>query len=339
MVRVLFSYGVPTSTTNPYLKQLASSVEAQPDVEVLYFSWRRALLAPYDVFHVHWPEIMLEGRTPSRRAVRRLLTLAFCLRLLVTRTPVVRTWHNLERPSGLPRVDHWILSVLDRLTRLRIRINDSGPVPSDTPAVTIPHGHYRDWFADFPRSTPVPGRIAFVGRVRRYKGVETLVEAFCGVRDDRLSLVVAGMPSSDELVEVISGLAGGDPRVHTRFDYLDDAAFAEEITAAQLVVLPYRHMHNSGTALAALSLDCPVLVPDNEVNRRLGAEVGPGWVHLYSGEVDAARLEEAAAAVADPPPAPPDLSARAWDLAGRDHAAAYRNAMERRVSSPQGKSR
>jgi beta-1,4-mannosyltransferase len=102
----------------------------------------------------------------------------------------------------------------------------------------------------------------------------------------------------------------------------------EVVTSAQLVVLPYREMHNSGTALTALSLDRPVLVPDNEVTRRLAHEVGDAWVHHFRGDLDARDIETAldeAAALGDSDR--PDLSLREWDRAGADHVRAYRRAV------------
>ena len=339
-MRVLESFPAPRPTTNPYVVQLARSLQERDGVDVVFFSWPTGLLGRYDVFHVHWPEIMLEARHPLRRVQQRVFTLLFCLRLLVTRTPVVRTWHNTERPSGIAWFDHRILDLLDRLTTLRIRLNDSTEMPPDAPYRTILHGHYRDWFAELPRSEPDPGRLAFVGRIRRYKGVEALLEAFRGLPDPDASLTVAGLPSSDELVATLTELTGGDPRVELRFEYVDDAALVTTVTRASVVVLPYRHMHNSGTALAALSLDRPVLVPDNEVNRRLAQEVGPGWVHLYDDEVSAQRLAEVLAEVATrPSSAVPDLSAREWEQAGADHAAAFREALDERVSSRTGRNR
>ena len=335
-MRVLFSFGSTTSTANPYLRQLVDAVRTQQAVDVDYFSWSQALWGRYDVLHLHWPEIMLEGRTAGRRWVRRLRAVALCLRLALTRMPVVRTWHNLERPSGISRVDHAILSAFDWLTTVRVRINDSGPVPSDRPVVTIQHGHYRDWFSTQQVGEAVPGRIAFVGRVRRYKGVEALVDAFRALDADQVSLVVAGMPSTPEMASDIHERARGDQRIRTRFEYLDDAAFVEEITAAQLVVLPYRHMHNSGMALAALSLGRPVLVPDNEVNRRLSDEVGHGWVHLFEGDITSERLLEAVSSVDASGTDAPDLGARDWTDAGREHVKAYAQAIDRRVSSRKG---
>lgn len=327
-IRVLTSFPRPRPTTNPYVVQLAHALEQEPGVEVHYFDWRTALRGGYDVVHLHWPETWLEGRTPVRRVVRLLLTVALCLRLTLSRTAVVRTWHNLERPSGLWRVDYAVLAWLDRLTRARIRLNDVTELPAGAAQVTIPHGHYRDWYARYPQREAVPGRAAFVGRIRRYKGVERLVEVFASLPDADLSLTVAGLPSSEELSAVVTDLVGADPRVSLRFEYVDEATLAETVTEASLVVLPYRHMHNSGTVLAALSLDRPVLVPDNEVNRRLAHEVGPGWVLLYEGDLDAADLQRGLAA-AHRVSGRPDLSAREWTSAGEQHVEAYLLALRR----------
>ncbi|MGY1779064.1 glycosyltransferase [Geodermatophilus sp. SYSU D01036] len=328
---VLQSFPRPRPTTNPYLVQLGRSLAALPDVRVLTFSWRRALLGGYSVFHVHWPEILVSGTGPLRKAVRQVLFAALLLRLRATRTPLVRTVHNLELPRDISRREVALLRWAERWTTLRIRINEQTPLPDGAAGVTILHGHYRDWFAPHRRSTARPGRLAFVGQLRRYKGVDRLVEAFAataGRTPEDLELRVAGNPSTPELGAELAGLAAGDPRVSVSLGFLEDADLVGEVTSAELVVLPYREMHNSGGALAALSLDRPVLVPDNATNTRLAEEVGAGWVHRYGGELTAGHLLDAVAALrAAPPAAAPDLSRRDWDRAGESHAAAYRQAL------------
>ncbi|GGD00086.1 GDP-mannose:glycolipid 4-beta-D-mannosyltransferase [Tersicoccus solisilvae] len=313
--------------TNPYLRQLVTALERDAELRVELFTWRRALTGRVDVFHVHWPEQMVGGHRRVGRLVRRCLTALVVARFALARVPVVRTVHNLHRPAGLARVDHALLAALDRLTVVAIRLNDA--TPTTQAAVTIPHGHYRDWFAPYPAAERVGRRAAYVGLIRRYKGVERLVEQFRQVDDPAATLVVAGRPSSDALQAEIAALAGDDRRITTRFAFLEDAELVATITASSLVVLPYRHMHNSGTVLAALSLDRPVLVPDNEVNRALADEVGPGWVHTYAGELTAADIARALAA-----PAPqhdrPDLTAREWSGTAAAHARAFRDAVARR---------
>ncbi len=330
-LRVLVSFPRPKPTTNPYITQLAQALESTPGVHVEYFSFRTALLGRYDVFHVHWPEILGSGHSPLKALVRQLLTAAFLLRLKLTRTPVVRTVHNLELPTGISRRELWLLRAFDRATTLRIRVNDVTPFPAGQPFETIVHGHYRDWFAAYPKPAAVPGRLAYFGLIRRYKGVETLIEEFRRLPGPELRLQVSGKPSSDDLATTLRHLADGDPRINLDLRFLDDGELADTVGQSELVVLPYRFMHNSGATLTALSLDRPVLVPDTEVNQRLEAEVGPGWIARYEGELTAEAIEAARATLTPANRAEhPDLSRREWADAGVQHADAYRRALRLR---------
>lgn len=321
------SFPRPRPTTNPYSVMLSDSLRATEGVELRFFSWRSALLGHYDVFHVHWPEILVAGRTPTRALVRQLLTLVLLLKLRCTRTPIVRTLHNLHRPEGISRRESAILGVLERQTRLVILLNTSTSAPAGVASEVILHGHYRDWFAAHVPSPPRAGRFGYFGLIRRYKGVDQLLRAFAALPGD-VSLVVAGQPSSAELGDTLTALAAADPRVELKLTYLADAELVQVASGSELVVLPYREMHNSGGVLTALSLDRPVLVPDNVVNRRLSEEVGSGWVHTYSGELSADRLAQTLTALRSASrPGRPDLGAREWHDAGAQHLSAYRRAV------------
>jgi glycosyltransferase involved in cell wall biosynthesis len=327
---VLQSFPPPRFTTNPYVIMLHRSLEAQDGVRVLTFSWKRALLGGYDVFHAHWPEALLAGGGRLKRLVRQLFYAALLLRLRATRTPLVRTVHNLQIPQGLGRRETLLLRWTERWTMARIAINDSTDMGGDGPGRTIVHGHYRDWFSPHPRSRAEAGRLVFFGLIRRYKNVDRLAAAFAETAGgpEVLTLRIAGAPSTDELAAGLRAAAAADSRVSLHLEFLDDAELVAEVTAAELVVLPYREMHNSGSVLAALSLDRPVLVPDNPTNRRLRAEVGAGWLHLYTGELTGDDLIAALGAIrAEPPQFLPDLSRRAWDRTGNEHVEVYRTAV------------
>lgn len=330
---VLQSFPVPRATTNPYIVMLYRALQAEPGVEVWTFSFRRALTGRYDVFHAHWPEVLVSGHSPVKALVRQCLFLAVLGRLWLRRTPVVRTVHNLRLPTGISRRETWLLRLTERLTTVRIRLNETTELPPDQTAATILHGHYRDWFAAHPLPPSAPGRVAFFGLIRRYKGVDILIDAFreaAGTMPE-LTLRVAGQPSSDDLADQLRSAAHGEERISLAFQFLTDQELADEVGRAELVVLPYREMHNSGGALTALSLARPVLVPDNENNRRLGEEVGPGWVHLFDGRLTGAHIVRTVTELRDRPPvAPPDLSAREWTHAGSELRAVYLAAVQDR---------
>jgi beta-1,4-mannosyltransferase len=285
---------------------------------------------------------------------RYAATLALLARLTLRRTAVVRTLHNVRPHEPGGRLEALVLRALGRRTTLAVRLVPGTPLPPGarpgTPAVTVPHAHYRGWYAGYPRGARVPGRVLFFGLVRPYKGVEELLAAFRDLPGDDVSLRVVGSPESSELARTVAGLAAGDARIGLRLEYVDDATLAAEVGAAQVVVLPYRELHSSGAALLALSLDRPVLVPAGETATGLADEVGARWVCTFSAPVTADDLAAALAVTADlpagAPAAPhdgagdppgasadgtdrPDLSARDWAALSDAHVQAYATAVAR----------
>jgi GT2 family glycosyltransferase len=333
-VRVLESVHELRATTNPYIVQLIETLGRRDDTEVMLFGFAKAIAGRYDVFHVHWPELLMtSARTPLRRLARRLLTTAFIIRLRLTRTPVVRTWHNLVRPDGLSRWNHRLLDELERRTSHIIRLTDQTAPPLEVPTSTIVHAHYRDWFEPVIEGMAEPvetigRRVLYFGLIKPYKGVEQLLAAVADSPEADLDVRLVGSPADPALADRVRAAVSADARVSADLSYADDATLAAEIAAATLVVLPYKAMHNSGALLLALSLDTPVLAPDNEVNRRLAEEVGEGWLHLFEGTLTIEDLERALKSVAtEPPSGRPDLSAREWPESAALHAAAFRAAL------------
>ncbi|MBO1756824.1 glycosyltransferase [Allobranchiibius sp. CTAmp26] len=328
---VLQSVPRPLPTTNPYNVMLADALAAHPAIDLRMFSWREALLHRHDVFHAHWPESLVVRRDLPKTVLRRLLFGALLVKWRLVGTAVVRTVHNVEGPSGISRFEQWMLADLERRTTGRITLNPFTRVGSDHPVQLVVHGHYRPWFAGFPEPEIVRGRLAFFGMIRRYKGVDTLVEAFRASDRADLTLSVAGKPSSRSLADDLVRTADGDRRITISFDFLDTAALVAHVGRAELVVLPHTEMHNSGSAIAALSLDRPVLMQDNVVNRWLRDEVGPGWVQLYDGDLTSDALSGAIDALrAAPPRARPDLTLRDWTRVADLHADLYRAAQRDR---------
>jgi GT2 family glycosyltransferase len=330
VVRVLESFATPSSLTNPYITQLRDALAATPGVEVHCWEWRKALVGGYDVFHAHWPEALIERRDRLTTIARRVFYAVFLLRLLVTRTPVVRTVHNVQLPSGLSPVETRLLEGTDRLTRERVVLNEFTPLPAGASSTLVEHGHYRDWFARYDQPEQVRGRVAFIGKVRRYKNVEGLVAAFRELPRDGepYSLHIAGKPSSGELAQSLQASAAADPRISLDLSFIDDATLVSVVGEAELVVLPYLEMHNSGSVLAVLSLDRPVLVPAGGFNQRLAEEVGPGWVTTFEGDLTADDIVRALEQVRQgASSARPDLSAREWSDAGSRHLRAFRRAL------------
>jgi beta-1,4-mannosyltransferase len=321
------SFPDPRPTTNPYIVMLRDALRAVPGLEVRTFSWGRAILGRYDVFHAHWPEILLQGSTPAKTLAREVLFAALVVRLAVGGVPIVRTQHNVHLPTGLSWLQGLLLRSFDKRTAVRVALNEETAAAVGSDALVIPHGHYRDWFGGYARSTRRHDAYGYFGLVRRYKNVEALVEAFSALPGD-VRLQVAGKPSSTDLAASLERLAAADPRVELSLGFLTDAELVAVATSCSLVVLPYTHMHNSGSVLASLSLATPVLVPANSTNAALAEEVGPGWVLQFEGDLKPADLSRALAQAQEVDRSTePDLSRRGWEGAGVAHLEAYRTAL------------
>lgn len=322
---VMQSFSRLTDRSNPYLSLLVTAVSAE--VDVVGFSWRRALLGRWDVLHLHWPELVFRRAASWRTAVLGALLLVVVLRARLTGRAIVRTVHNPRPHDTGARWQGWLLAKVDAATSGWVLLNPFTTPPGDAPAVVIVHGHYRDWYAQHPEHDPEQGRLVFFGLVRRYKGVVGLLDAFSTVPDAHARLHVVGAVDGEDLLLQLESAAVADPRVVLALGHASDAALAEQIHRAQLVVLPYRELHNSGAVLLALSLGRPVLVPDNAVTAALAAEVGDAWVLRYQGQLRSADIVAAMAATRVLPGSTPDLTARDWPELGRQHVALYRAAV------------
>lgn len=322
-LRVLTSFRQPTDTTNPYITQLYGALRRRPGLAVSTFSWQRALVRRWDVFHVHWPDTTFASPSRLRRFAKELLFAVFLVRLWLSRTAIVWTLHNTEAHEQGDPLARWLVRRLTAATTWFIRLNRHTPVPGQKPSTLIPHGHYVDWFAEFPQPDQVPGRFGCAGLIRPYKGIEDLISAFRALPGQSFSLAVGGRPADPQTAARIAALAAADDRVRLTLRFLAESELVELVCESQLTVFPYQSMHNSGAVLAALSLNRPVLVPRNEVNEDLRHEVGAGWVSLFEPPLTAESLAAARRAVGALA-GKPDLGARGWVDAGAGHEEVYR---------------
>jgi len=111
-------------------------------------------------------------------------------------------------------------------------------------------------------SLPAEGDVLlFFGFVRRYKGLDVLIEAMPRVRAARdVTLVVAGEfyePIAPLVARIEELRLGESVRVLDR--YVPDEEVGDLVAAADAVVLPYRSATQSGVVLVAYAGGCPVI--------------------------------------------------------------------------------
>jgi glycosyltransferase involved in cell wall biosynthesis len=189
----------------------------------------------------------------------------FCLRLIARHTPVVCTVHELvPHGSRLQRFTGEVLKAIYRRASLlfvytnhtRDRLVRQLGIAANK-IVRIPHGNL-EHMVELKGSTsyseqPVPV-ILFIGGIRRDKGLDILIRAAGHLRKRVRSfkVCVAGTPGFDlsTIRKLVADLELQD-LVDFHLGYLPEREFADYLSTATVVALPYRRIEQSGVAIAA----------------------------------------------------------------------------------------
>jgi glycosyltransferase involved in cell wall biosynthesis len=190
-------------------------------------------------------------------------------RLLPTKRPRVFTMHwRLPEPgTRIARTLSRLLAGMDAVIShsehgVRRLSEDFGVDPARIEV--IPHGAF-DYLTRQPRETPLPQELREVkgpvilafGLVRPYKGTDVLLEAFRRVRGAELWIV--GMPRMPMApLRELADRAPGTVRFVDRF--VTDPEIPAFMRRADLVVLPYRNIEQSGVLYTALAFGRPLVL-------------------------------------------------------------------------------
>ena len=126
----------------------------------------------------------------------------------------------------------------------------------------IPHGAF-EHLARVAGERPLPPELAavekpvvlFFGLIRPYKGIDVLLDAWREIGADA-ELWIVGMPRMD----IAPLRAGAPPSVRWVPRFVADDEIAAYFRRADLVVLPYREIDQSGVLFTALAFGAPVVL-------------------------------------------------------------------------------
>lgn len=275
-----------------------------------------------DVIHLTDITTVLGGRrTPERERTRRAKRFAKMLRR--RRIALVRTLRGGEATRAASRAEAIVDAAATTVTSLEPTASADGRA-----TVVVEHSHFRDRFLGFPRETPVAGRALITAIHALHPSTRAAIGVFGVACLPDWTLRIAGRAPSDFADDYARTLAEHTDSVSMRDEALSDAASVEEVSRAEIVIIPAPTSYQSlAVAMLALSLDRPILVEDSEQMRSLADEVGTSWVRRHTGPLTAHALEEALAGFrADPPTGRPNLDARAPNQISARYSAVYRAA-------------
>jgi glycosyltransferase involved in cell wall biosynthesis len=261
-----------------------------------------------DVVHVQWSVL----RRVERRFYRRLQRAGTAV-VFTAHDPVPNVGGGARRRSVAATARSFPRVICHSEWGRRALVERCGVDPGRVRV--IPHGVFAYLRELAPVRSPVdpPGPLAVLpGLIRPYKGVDVMLAAWPRVRElaPEATLLVAGRPMMD-----VAALPADRPGVALLARFLSDAELAAVLRRADLVVLPYRRIDNSGVLAAALAFGKPLVLSDvggfGELHRRdgVGEIVPPGDAEALAASVgrlladDTARAqlaERSAAAAAGP---------------------------------------
>ena len=259
-----------------YLRQPTGSVAANALFVTLSLVTKRIL--GYEIVHIHWTYTFATNsrfmRALSFSYYRFLIWLIGQLRF-----KLVWTAHNvlphemvfdddrLARECLVRKADLVIFhnpSAVDDLQNLGIHAKRH---------VVIPHGNYvgyyenvtsRDVARGYLRVPPSSFVYLQIGFLRPYKGTDELIDAFRRLPHGwDVVLVIAGKCVDSSLRKRIAKAAEqSQQRILFREGFIPDEDVQHYYAASNAVVLPYRRVTTSGSAVLALSFERPIIVPD-----------------------------------------------------------------------------
>lgn len=271
--RLLYSEMRRLGAQVTYIGELTSSRTLNLLLLPLETAIRR--IAGARLIHLHWVFIFAFPGTRRFEVMRRVAYIWFLLWLRTCRILGMRlvwTVHNVlphrlvfaddvSARRALVEASHLVLahsqSALGELAALgvvprRSAVIQHGPiVPPPTASLRTPG-----------TSGPVR-RFLFFGRIEEYKGVDEVLVAFAAMPYDIAAhLTVAGQCDDPRLRAHLCDLAAAaGVRVVLRLERIGEAEVAELLSSADVVVLPFRQVTTSGSAMLALSYGRPLIVP------------------------------------------------------------------------------
>ena len=214
-----------------------------------------------------------------------------------------------EKRLGDKVLTKYFLSSIHRFVTMSEKVNADLKTFTQKPSINIVHPIY-DNFGDMVSkeearkhlSLPVNEKIIlFFGFIRKYKGLDLLLEAMNDIRikEANIKLIIAGefYDNKDEYETIISkyNLANS---LYLRTQFIDNTEVKYYLGAADFVIQPYKHATQSGVTPLAYHFEKPMLVTNvgglaNLVpHLKVGVVTEPNALAIASGIIQLYELGE-----------------------------------------------
>ncbi|TJY43453.1 glycosyltransferase family 4 protein [Cohnella pontilimi] len=232
---------------------------------------------PGDIVHVHWVHHAYQHRNPLLFIVKSFIFVLTMVWLKLKKVQLIWTIHNLyPHEVKFRKMERFMRTLICRFCGKLIVASESIKkkvmaefnVPANKIYV-VKHGHYLGVYkpqgVDFRSRYHIheaDGVYLFLGAIKAYKGVEDLIESFQAIKTPNRYLIIAG--KADREMEAYLKRLDNTENIIPDLRFIPDEEVADLIRAADVMVMPYKEITTSGTAILGLSFQKLIVMPEND---------------------------------------------------------------------------
>lgn len=245
------------------------------------FSILRAVsrLRECNLIHLHWTDLFLVAGNPCRSIIKYCLFLFELLVLRITGVKVVWTVHNIvSHECQYRKIELFFNKLLLRFCDHVIvhckaawrEVVQTYKSSLNGKATIIPHGHYTNCYENqisqlHARNLLKIGQKDTVflhfGAIRSYKGIPDLIEAFKKLKCRQSTLLIVGMPLTNDIKTQIEKECQEDNRIRAVLEFVPSDHVQVYMNAADIVVMPFKDILASGSVLLTMSFAKAIVAP------------------------------------------------------------------------------
>lgn len=283
---------------NPYQELLYSNMEGlDKNIQIKYLTGPTGIqsinlvllpallifyrICGYKIFHIHWFYIF---RIPALDfGIFKIIMEYYCLAILyftkILGYKLIWTVHEVISHNAISDKD---ISVSRNISQRLSYIADIKIIHSKSAinemvenklnidhCVVIPHGSYVGVYPNL--ITPSEAReklkikidefvILFFGNIRKYKGIDKLLEAFSLIDNNNVRLIIAGQCKDKSIIRSVYKLQE-TYKIIFYDGFVAHEDVAKYFNACDVVCMPFKEITTSGSALLALSFNKPIIAP------------------------------------------------------------------------------
>ncbi len=231
-----------------------------------------------DVVHLHWLHPFLLHKKQRYTIVRSLFFVLELLFLKILGVKIVWTVHNLKNHDNkfvvLEKFFSRIIAILSDALIAHCEISRDQIVQffqiNKNKVFVVPHGNYINVYRDILTRQQARERfnlkdtdIVFLclGAIRPYKGIDDLVKSFQKIDDSSLKLIIAGRLFNQEHGDELKNLVADNKNILMKLQFIENDEIEIYMKAADVMVLPYRDIVNSGSVILGMSYGKVIIAP------------------------------------------------------------------------------